>query len=101
MIVKKCKVSLSKNEVLEDYTRNVNGNIEIFEKTEGNYTEIVAKILGITDEFMLTATGGTVSSNYIENENFIVYPNCTLQEYLARVNTFEATVIYTEELTQI
>ena len=101
MIIKKCIVNLHKEEVIGSYTRTINGDFEIYEKTEGNYIEVVAKNLGTKDEFVDTSTGAIVDTSFNEDDNFIVYPNMNVQGYISLNNKDNATVTYTQELTQI
>lgn len=101
MIIKKCTINLHKEEVIDSYTRTIDGNFEIYEKTENNYVEVVAKNLGTTDIFIDTPTGAIVNTSFKEDENFVVYPNTSINDYISLNNKDNATVTYTQELTQI
>jgi hypothetical protein len=100
MRVSYCEINLSKEEVLGDYTRKINGNFLIYVKTEGLYNEIIAKSLDYTDTFT-DANGEIVNVATAIDDKFIVYPNTTLDQFIKLKNTDNATVTYIKELTQI
>jgi len=62
MIIKKCIINLHKQEVIGSYTRTIDGDYEIYGKSEGKYNEVVAKDLGTKDEFIDTSSGAIVNA---------------------------------------
>lgn len=102
MIIKKGIAKLNKVSVGSTYTQTIDGTIEIYEKVEGNYTEVIAKILSLSDNFSLTETGEQLNGSTRSDDDFRIYPNCTVDEYLNTVNSgYNADITWQEALTQI
>ena len=101
MQVKQGKINLHLEEDTNGYCHIVDMNVKVYEKSDGNYIEIVAKNLGKTEKVIHIESQNEEYSNYTVDENFIVYPNTTLDEFVQLLNISGSTLTYTETLTVI
>jgi hypothetical protein len=94
MIVNKGRVTLTRETTNDYYINTVTIDMSVFEKTDGNYKEIVAKINGNSEETKTVSDGIVVHSNYTADEMYKVYPNMTLEElYTSLLAGYTATYI--------
>ena len=100
MTVKKGRVTLTKQTSNSNYNDVITIDIKVFEKTDGNYKEVIAKIIDNENITTDTSNGSVVYENHTADETYKIYPNMNLGEFYDSLLT-GYVVNYTEELSTI
>lgn len=99
MIIKRGIANLSEDVTENGYRNIINSRVEIYEKTEGNYTEVLSKLLSLTQE---TYAGGMlVFSDAAAETVYTIHPNASVTDVLNDYKRSNETVSFLEQLTQI
>ena len=102
MTVKKGLVILNGLDTNSSYRMVYTCSIKVFEKTDGNYKEVIAQILDNKLELFDVNTDSKVDESHTsDNGIFKVYPNTSLEDFYASFGFPNLTTDYTEPLTVI
>ena len=102
MEVKKGIVKLTSESTNSAYRIVQTYDAEVFEKTDGNYKEVIARKIDSAVILYDVASGNLVDETHTYNDtDFKVFPNKSLDEYYNSLNITAYSVDYTEPLVVI
>ena len=102
MEVKKGTVKLTSESTNSAYRIVQTYEAEVFEKTDGNYKEVISRKIDSAVTLYDIASGEMVDDTHTYNDvNFEVYPGKSLEQFYNSLGLPGYTVIYTEPLTVI
>lgn len=101
MQVKKGIVILSGEETNNLYRMKTTCEVEVFEKTDGNYNEVVAMIYDRKFELIDINSDVVVDEHHEADSWYKVYPNMSLDDFYNFLNIPNFIVSYKESITVI
>lgn len=102
MIVKKARILLKNETTIGNYIRILGCEATIYEKTDGNYVEIISKIHDKYEQAKDVYTNELIYDEHsILNEEFKINPNTTLTEFYQSIGIDDYTLTFIEPLTTI
>lgn len=101
MTVKKGRVIISGTYGNTNYQNIINCDVIVFEKTDGNYKEVISKIVSKVDTQKEVSSGSVINEVIYADEHYMVYPNTSLSEFYDGLFIPNYTLNYTESLTEI
>ena len=101
MQVKKGIVIVVGEELNSSYRMKTTCEVELFEKTDGNYNEVIAKINDRKFELFDVVSGELVDEQHSYDEWFKTYPNMSLDDFYKFLNIPNYSVTYKEDITVI
>ena len=101
MEIKKGIAKLTLDKTEGGYRHVVNSELEVYEKTEGAYIEIVSKLLS-HNYTTYDDRGNVMHTNSKNEENFGIYPNTIVDKVLNKYKIFsDETVEWLESLRPV
>lgn len=101
MQVKKGIVILIGEETNELYKMKTTCEVELFEKIDGNYNEIIAKINDRKFELFDITSEALVDEQHSCDEWYKTYPNMSLDEFYEFLSIPNYSITYKEDITTI
>lgn len=100
MTVKKGIMKIEENVTMGEYVHAIMRNVDVIEKTEGNYKEYLVKSLSGT-KTIYSGDTPVYEGGYGSDDNYTLYPNTTIDVIVGKYGDGATAYTWTEALATI